>query len=164
MLAKADENAKDYYSVVDSISDMRSIGTRGHHIDVTPAPCVPVSWGELIDKITILQIKEKRLKRKSAVTNVRNELRLLASVAMPVLKKQPRARDLMAQLKTVNLALWKTEDHIRAKEAVGQFDGEFISLARSVYLSNDTRAALKREINMQLASCIMEEKQYSHYR
>jgi hypothetical protein len=127
-------------------------------------PCIPVSWGDLIDKITILQIKEKRLKRRTAVTNVRKELRLLARVAAPVLEKRPQARELMAQLKAVNQALWKTEDQIRAKEARGQFDSEFIALARSVYLSNDTRAALKRKINARLASPLLEEKQYTPYR
>jgi hypothetical protein len=127
-------------------------------------PLIPVSWGELIDKITILQIKEKRLRRRTAITNVRKELRLLARVAAPVLAERPQARDLMAQLKAVNRALWKTEDQIRAKDAHGQFDAEFIALARSVYLSNDARAALKRKINVQLGSSFLEEKQYTPYR
>jgi len=130
--------------------------------DDLSTPSIPVSWGELIDKITILQIKAKALKKKSAIANVRRELRLLSKVAAPALDCRPAVKDLMAQLKTVNLSLWKTEDDIRAKEARREFDAKFISLARSVYRTNDARAALKKKINTQLASRLFEEKSYRH--
>lgn len=126
------------------------------------APQVPVSWGELIDKITILEIKSGRLKNRAALENVGKELRLLASYAdsplhpaeVPVLKKR---------LSQVNEALWDIEDKIRAKEARQEFDAEFIELARSVYKINDERAAIKRQINTTLSSDIVEEKSYHPY-
>lgn len=140
-------------------------GTRAKTLSGTDAaaPCIPVSWGELIDRITILQIKEKALKTQSAAANVREELRLLGAIAAPALHRRPSVRKLMAELKTVNRALWKIEDDIRGKEAGGHFDSQFIALARSVYKTNDARAALKRKINTQLASPLSEEKLYQHY-
>jgi hypothetical protein len=124
-------------------------------------PFIPVSWGELIDKITILQIKAAALKKKAAIANVRRELRLLSRAARPALAR-PGVKGLMAQLKTINRTLWKAEDGIRAKEARNQFDARFVSLARSVYRTNDARAALKKKINTLLASRLFEEKSYRH--
>ena len=126
------------------------------------APEVLLSWGELIDKITILEIKSGRLKNPTALANVDKELKLLAlraeiafrSADVAVLKKR---------LSDVNGALWEIEDKIRAKEAQQEFDAEFIELARSVYKRNDERAAIKRQINVALSSDLIEEKSYQPY-
>jgi len=128
----------------------------------TPAPRIPVSWGELIDKIAILQIKRERL-TGAAQLNVERELALLEEIAAPVMARDGEIRALAARLKTLNEALWETEDKIRGKEAAGAFDAEFIALARSVYRQNDARGALKREINLRLGSEIVEEKSYRPY-
>jgi len=125
-------------------------------------PLVEVSWGELIDKITILEIKERRLSSPGAVANVQRELAILRAVVRGVDPAEKLAA-LKAQLTTVNEALWQIEDRIRAKEAANTFDAEFIDLARSVYRNNDRRSALKREINLLLKSAIVEEKQYTRY-
>jgi len=125
-------------------------------------PLVEVSWGELIDKITILEIKERRLSSPGAVANVQRELAILRAVVRGVGPAEKLAA-LKAQLTTVNEALWQIEDRIRAKEAASTFDAEFIDLARSVYRNNDRRSALKREINLLLKSAIVEEKQYTQY-
>ena len=122
-----------------------------------PAPLAPVSWGELLDKITILEIKATRIPDPAARANVDRELVLLRNVAAPVLP-QPDLAALVNGLRRVNLELWQIEDDIRAKEAAVQFDAEFIALARSVYLTNDKRAALKRDINALLQSELVEEK------
>lgn len=128
--------------------------------DDRPAPLAPVSWGELLDKITILEIKAHRIADPAARANVDRELALLRDVAAPALS-QPGLADLIAGLRRVNLALWTVEDDIRAKEAAAQFDAEFIGLARSVYLTNDERAALKRQINALLRSELVEEKYHA---
>jgi hypothetical protein len=122
-------------------------------------PIVQVSWGEYIDKITILEIKEERLKSSEAVANVRRELTVLRA-APDIQSKYPSVAPLVRELKVINEALWEIEDKIRLKEAVKSFDQEFVDLARSVYLHNDKRAALKRQINMLTNSEIIEEKQY----
>jgi hypothetical protein len=126
-------------------------------------PTVEVSWGELIDKLTILEIKEQRLASPAAVANVRKELAALQSV---VRRLQPPAEfdALKEKLKAVNQALWEVEDEIRAKEAAQSFDARFIALARAVYFNNDQRAQLKREVNVLLKSELVEEKQYTAYR
>ena len=116
-----------------------------------------MSWGELLDKITILEIKAARISDPAARANVDRELALLREVAAPVLP-QPGLAVLIDGLRRVNLDLWQIEDDIRAKEAAARFDEEFIALARSVYLKNDKRAALKREINTLLRSELVEEK------
>jgi hypothetical protein len=126
------------------------------------APEVLLSWGELIDKITILEIKSGRLKNPAALANVDKELKLLTvqadaamhSAEVPVLKKR---------LWQINEALWDIEDKIRAKEARQEFDAEFIELARSVYKRNDERAAVKRQISTALSSDLVEEKSYHRY-
>lgn len=128
-----------------------------------PTPQVPVSWGELIDKITILQIKRERLTGADALAHVAQELEALSVLAAPVLAGDETARTLAAQLKALNEILWDIEDRIRDKEAAGQFDAEFVALARSVYQRNDQRAALKRELNRQLGSELVEEKSYRPY-
>ena len=127
---------------------------------MTAAPLVPVSWGELIDKMTILEIKQARIEAPQARANVAKELRLLNDAAVPIAGIEGVAA-LRAELKAVNETLWEIEDEIRAKEAAGDFSDEFVGLARSVYKRNDERAALKRELNMLLKSELLEEKSYA---
>jgi hypothetical protein len=126
------------------------------------APNIQISWGELVDKITILEIKEQRLLSKESIANVRNELAALMNTADRTLARKDVAA-LKAQLKSINETLWEVEDKIRAKEAAQSFDQEFIQLARSVYINNDRRGDLKRRINMLLNSALGEEKQYTSY-
>ncbi|MGA8276771.1 MAG: DUF6165 family protein [Rhodanobacteraceae bacterium] len=124
---------------------------------------VPVSHGELIDKITILEIKAARISDAAKLVNVRRELELLEKVW----RNDPAARiDISvgrSQLKAVNEALWDIEDRIRLKEKAQAFDTEFIELARSVYVRNDERAAIKRTLNERLGSSLIEEKSYQDY-
>ena len=126
-------------------------------------PEIPVSWGELIDKITILEIKSCRIVSTQAVANVRLELALLNERASAALRQKADVMALKAQLTEVNEALWDIEDKIRGKEAASDFGAEFIELARAVYKTNDRRAAIKREINKALQSKLVEEKSYSDY-
>jgi len=123
----------------------------------------PVSYGELIDKITILEIKSERMTDPAKLANVGNELGALTRTwaADPV--STVDIADLRTGLKAVNEALWDIEDRIRLKEKAKAFDAEFIELARSVYIRNDERAALKREINLRLGSTLIEEKSYQDY-
>jgi post-segregation antitoxin (ccd killing protein) len=128
-----------------------------------PMPTIEVSWGELIDKITILEIKEQRLTSPVAVANVRKELAALVR-ALAGLDPAPAALDgLKRDLKALNETLWDIENRTRAKEAAKTFDQEFIELTRSVYLNNDKRAGIKRRINELLNSGLIEEKQYTSY-
>jgi Family of unknown function (DUF6165) len=126
-------------------------------------PKVQVSWGELIDKITILEIKEQRLRSKEAIENVRCELAALVTIAREALVAQPDLASLKTALKSLNEVLWDIEDNIRAKEASKSFDRQFVELARSVYMNNDKRGDLKRQINVLLKSGFIEEKQYTPY-
>jgi hypothetical protein len=123
------------------------------------APRIPVSWGELLDKISILEIKRERIRDAHARANIEKELRLLRDLAAPAMA-EPEVRPLLAKLDEVNEALWDIEDAIRACEARGDFGPGFVRLARSVYRRNDERAALKRELNLLLASELVEEKSY----
>lgn len=122
-------------------------------------PLVPVSWGELLDKITILEIKKERIGDTAALRNVSREHGRLADIAAS-LGRQPRVDPLVERLREVNRLLWDIEEEIRMKEALGDFGADFVQLARSVYKNNDVRAALKREINMALNSAMVEEKSY----
>ena len=126
-------------------------------------PHIPVSWGELIDKITILEIKSKRLSDQKAMGNVLKELSMLQAIANAVVENDPAVAALKADLLAVNLTLWDIEDHIRDKELQQAFDAEFIELARSVYFQNDRRAMLKKQMNMALKSELVEEKSYKKY-
>lgn len=126
-------------------------------------PVVSVSWGELIDKITILETKNARLSSDEALANVRKELEILREKASPVFEADQNIRELKQQLTMVNEALWEIEDNIRKKEAEKEFDATFVELARSVYIKNDERARIKREINNLLASELVEEKSYKKY-
>jgi hypothetical protein len=129
----------------------------------TADPVIPVSWGELIDKITILEIKARSLVDAAALANIRRELGLLTDTASRAQVLDERLLDLKERLARTNAALWDIENLIRAKEARGAFDAEFVELARSVYRTNDLRAALKREINLHLGSTLIEEKGYTAY-
>jgi hypothetical protein len=122
-------------------------------------PAVPVSWGELLDKITILEIKRERIARTDALANVAREHRLLRAIAAPALRDGAVAV-VFAQLKTVNEDLWEIEDAIRRLDAERKFGREFVALAQSVYRKNDERASLKRRINRMLLSELVEEKSY----
>ena len=132
-------------------------------MNVAIKPIVQVSWGELIDKMTILEIKEQRLKSSNAVANVRRELATLASVVHDILLQRRDLASVKTQLRSINEALWDIEDKIRAKEAAKSFDQQFVELARSVYVNNDKRGDLKRQINALLDSELVEEKQYTLY-
>lgn len=125
---------------------------------------VPVSYGELIDKITILEIKAERIADAAKLANVRTELDLLnATWGNDAASRTDIAAE-RAQLKAVNEALWDIEDRIRLKEKAQAFDAGFVELARSVYFRNDERAAVKRAINLKLGSKLVEEKSYQDYR
>jgi len=125
---------------------------------------VPVSPGELLDKITILRIKSARMRDSGKLANVRTELAALERVwnASPYAAVDV-AGDVSALL-AVNERLWTIEDDIRDKERAQSFDGEFVRLARAVYVENDERAAIKRRLNVKLGSSLIEEKSYAEYK
>ena len=128
-----------------------------------PDPVVPVSWGELLDKIAILEIKRIRLRAPEAIANAEREFSALAP-ALAVLEPAPAGlAELRTALAAVNQRLWTIEDRIREKEAAGDFGPDFVALARSVYRENDERGRIKRAINTLLGSELVEEKQYSVY-
>ncbi|HPM81110.1 MAG TPA: DUF6165 family protein [Candidatus Anammoximicrobium sp.] len=124
---------------------------------------VEVAPGELIDKITILQIKSERITDADKLRNVRIELEVLEAARDGAMPATGELGELTAQLKQVNEALWEIEDAIRDCEREQDFGPKFVELARSVYHSNDRRAALKRQINELLRSKLIEEKSYAAY-
>ena len=126
----------------------------------TAAPLIPVSWGELADKISILAIKCARLRAPEAAANVARELAALTAALAPVADTIAAER---AALTAVNTRLWDIEDAIREKEAAQDFGDAFVVLARSVYRENDERGRIKAAINRVLQSALLEEKQYSRY-
>ena len=125
---------------------------------------VPVSYGELLDKIAILQIKSERIGDPAKLANVRKELDALEATWAAHPASREDIADLRAALKAVNERLWVIEDDIRLKEKAQAFDDEFIRLARSVYFENDERARIKKDINLKLGSAYVEEKSYQDYR
>ena len=125
---------------------------------------IPISFGELIDKITILEIKSERMADAGKLANVRAELGLLDKTWAAHPSARVDIRSERARLKAVNELLWDIEDRIRLKEKAQAFDAEFVELARAVYFRNDERAAVKREINLKLGSSLVEEKSYQDYR
>jgi hypothetical protein len=127
-------------------------------------PLVPISWGELIDKITILEIKEVKITSINALDNIRKELGFLSDIVINSKCVYDTISLLKNELKEVNLKLWQVEDEIRDKEYSQEFDEKFISLARSVYRLNDDRANLKKKINETLFSELKEEKSYKSFR
>ena len=125
-------------------------------------PFIPISWGELLDKITILEIKDLKISATNAKENIRKELKYLSDIAN--LSNMPEeVQSLKTELKNVNLNLWDVEDSIRDKELAGEFDKVFIELARSVYRLNDVRAKKKQLINSILCSELVEEKSYKDF-
>jgi len=125
---------------------------------------VPVSPGELLDKITILRIKKRRLADAAKLANVTLELAALERAWQQSAYAQDDVAADVDALQTVNERLWVIEDEIRDKERAQSFDAEFIRLARAVYVENDERAAIKRRINTRLGSSLVEEKSYREYR
>jgi hypothetical protein len=124
----------------------------------------PVSPGELLDKLTILEIKSERIQDPEKLINIRHELELLEAVWRQADQGSETVRALRSDLKQVNEMLWVIEDDIRLCENEGNFGDRFIELARSVYITNDRRADLKKQINLALGSAIVEEKSYQDYR
>ena len=124
---------------------------------------VPVSFGELLDKISILQIKSERMSDEAKLANVRRELSALEKTWMAHPAAGNDIARLRADLKAVNERLWEIEDDVRLKEKAQAFDGDFVELARSVYLQNDERARIKKAINLALGSSYVEEKSYQDY-
>ena len=120
----------------------------------------PISLGELIDKITILEIKQKYMEGIK-LKNINKELKLLKNILLD--KNLKININLINHLKDVNNQLWIIEDNIRIKESKQEFDKEFIQLARSVYKENDRRASIKKEINRKYNSDLVEEKSYNNY-
>ncbi|HEY1724851.1 MAG TPA: DUF6165 family protein [Steroidobacteraceae bacterium] len=125
---------------------------------------VPISPGELLDKITILRIKAARIEDAAKLANVRRELALLEQLWRAAVAEPAELAGEEAALERINGLLWDTEDRIREHEARQRFDSAFVELARSVYLNNDERAAIKLRINRKLNSAIVEEKSYAPYR
>lgn len=122
---------------------------------------VEISNGELLDKLTILEIKLNNIKDHTKLKNIKREYVELLEVAKEVLT--PQLQPFYDTLKEVNLNLWRIEDEIRAKEQQKIFDKEFVDLARSVYITNDKRAQVKKEINLLSNSDLVEEKSYEQY-
>jgi hypothetical protein len=129
-----------------------------------PELLVPISPGELIDKLTILEIKSARMSDAAKLQNVRTELGLLMQTWQASAYSAIDIRHEWDGLREVNGQLWDIEDRIRDKERERAFDQEFVELARAVYVTNDERAAIKRRINVKLGSSLVEEKSYKEYR
>ncbi len=124
---------------------------------------IKISIGELVDKITILQIKKEMIDDDSKLKKVENELNHLQSTLTTISQKNDKLDQLMNQLKEINTKLWKIEDDIRLLEKEERFDNEFIELAREVYITNDKRFEIKNAINFEFSSEIAEVKSYEKY-
>ncbi len=125
---------------------------------------IPISPGELLDKITILQIKAERISDPAKVANVKTELDLLSKVWDETVEADAEITALSTELKSINEALWEIEDDIRDEERHQRFGERFIELARAVYVTNDDRANAKKKVNLHLNSSIVEEKSYQDYK
>lgn len=130
---------------------------------------VPISIGELIDKISILKIKQERIKDHTKLTNINLEHDLLSRILKEITNslaasQHPQLFGLSVKLKNINMVIWDIEDNIRDHERYKNFGPTFIELARGVYHNNDERAAIKREINEFVGSTIVEEKSYADYK
>jgi hypothetical protein len=121
---------------------------------------IEVSNGEIIDKLTIIQIKLERIKDRSKTRNLENEYNILKEASCSIIDQDD---PLYSELYKVNCELWDIEDHIRDLERKKDFGDEFISVARSVYFKNDLRSELKRKINIKTSSGLIEEKSYEKY-
>lgn len=124
---------------------------------------IPMSPGELLDKITILEIKSERMSDPDKLANVRRELELLNETWRRAVTEDATVRRIHAELRGINEELWVIEDDIRDKERAKEFDERFIELARAVYFTNDRRSVVKKELNVHLGSAIVEEKSYQDY-
>jgi hypothetical protein len=131
----------------------------GEHRSAQPI-LAPIAIGELIDKITILEIKAERIQDPQKAHNVRAELALLRDLRDRAGLNTREMNDLADDLRAINVALWNIEDDIRGCEAQGDFGPRFVELARSVYQNNDRRSAVKKRINLAFGSAIVEEKSY----
>ncbi|MGM0450819.1 MAG: DUF6165 family protein [Pseudomonadota bacterium] len=124
---------------------------------------IPVSFGEVLDKITILEIKSERIQDPEKLHHVRTELDALEQRWRDTVSDPGRVDGERQELKAVNEKLWEIEDAIREEEAGGRFGERFVALARSVYFTNDERAAIKKRVNLALGSRFIEEKSYRDY-
>ena len=127
------------------------------------AVMIPASVGEVMDKLTILQIKAERITDSEKLVNIHNEIAALEPVCNAEAYQTETVTNLVIALKGVNEELWDIEDKIRLKEAAKHFDEDFIALARAVYVTNDRRAELKKQINQETGSDLVEEKSYQDY-
>jgi hypothetical protein len=123
---------------------------------------IEISNGEVLDKLTILHIKLSKITDPKKLDNIKNEYSYLADFCSSVLKEE-NITELYAELYDINLSLWTIEDKIRIKEKLSEFDDEFIELARLVYKTNDKRAQIKKQINIDTKSLFVEEKSYERY-
>jgi hypothetical protein len=126
---------------------------------------IEVSNGEILDKLSILELKMRFIKNQSQKDNIIKEYKFLKTVSMDILDKDDNIFpfDLYEALSNINLRLWNIEDSIRLKEKSKEFDDEFVDLARAVYYTNDERSKIKKEINLQTGSEFLEEKSYKDY-
>lgn len=124
---------------------------------------VEISIGEFFDKITILEIKQERIKDMAKLENINKELDSLNRLLQELPFSRADVSDEVAELKTINEKLWVIEDDIREKESRKSFDQDFVELARAVYFTNDRRSEVKRDINLKLGSEFVEEKSYEEY-
>jgi len=124
---------------------------------------IPISPGELLDKITILEIKSERIESAEKKANVNNELSMLNKVWDEAVTVDDNITDMRKEMKSINETLWDIEDDVRDEERDKRFEERFIELARSVYVTNDQRADVKKRINIYLKSNIVEEKSYQDY-
>ena len=124
---------------------------------------IPISCGELVDKLTILQIKKIKIKEKNKLEQVNKEFEYLMKIYSDILKKFPNLNEMYDRLYQINLKLWEIEDKVRMCEKNDKFDQSFIDLARNVYQTNDLRFTIKNEINEYLNSDVKEQKSYEQY-
>lgn len=124
---------------------------------------IPISCGELVDKLTILQIKKIKIKEKNKLKQVNKEYEYLMKTYSDILKKFPNLNEMYDRLYQINLKLWEIEDKVRLFEKNDKFDQSFIDLARNVYQTNDLRFTIKNEINEYLNSDVKEQKSYEQY-
>lgn len=123
----------------------------------------PTSAGELLDKLSILEIKSEKITQQDKLINIKNELQILIQIKNNSINYDETVSNLFNKLKEINIKLWTIEDDIRDCERSKDFSNTFIQLARAVYKTNDVRAAIKKEINLYLGSNIVEEKSYQEY-
>ncbi len=124
---------------------------------------IEVSWGELIDKVTILQIKLEEISDPTKRANIQRELEALTPAHTEAQARDPRIPELTAQLKALNKVIWDNEDRLRDLEREKRYEADFVACARTAYRTNDQRCAVKRTLNELLQSELMEEKSYAKY-